>query len=194
MAVSVTSAAPRRSQPPLALNVSPDGPALEDDDVGRRLLGTHRNITTPHRADPRRQLFDHDRLDDVVVGPGLKSGDDVGGVAARTGDDDRHLAAGADLTDQVSTVRVAEHDIDEQDVGLVAFVGGQPLRHVGRLDDLKALLTEGKSQGSADPVVILDEQCRDGHAPFLLARGLTPVTRRVTRLAPSEFVKELSHR
>jgi hypothetical protein len=166
------------------------GAGAQHHHVGRRLVRLRGGLAASYGPDPRGQLFDHDRLDDVVVSTCLEAGDDIGRVAPGAGDDDRHLAGGAHLTDEIAAVGVAEHHVHEQHVRLVPHIGGQALGHVGRLDHLEALLAQCEAEGSPDPVVILDEQGLHGHPPILGGAAVLGVT----RPGPSEVVNELSHR
>ena len=55
----------------------------------------HRGRGGQERADARRQLLGRRRLDQVVVGAGVEAALEVGGLAERRADDDRHGAAAA---------------------------------------------------------------------------------------------------
>ena len=69
--------------------------------------------------DPGDELLGLERLDDVVVGPGLEADDHVDGVALGGEHHDRHAGLGADLLADVDAVLAGQHQVEQHQVGPV---------------------------------------------------------------------------
>ena len=83
--------------------------------------------------DPGDQLLGLERLDDVVVGPGLEADDHVDGVALGGEHHDRDAGLGPDLPADVDAVLAGQHQVEQHHVGPVVAerrrAPGRPRAH-----------------------------------------------------------------
>ena len=75
-------------------------------------------------SDPGGQLPCAERLDDVVVGAELQAGHSIGFVLWGREHDHRDLGAASDITEHLETVDSGEHDIEDDQIGLLGFDEG----------------------------------------------------------------------
>ena len=120
------------------------------------------------RLDPRHQLFQGERLGDVVVGAKLEARDPVADRRAGADADESRVRLGPEGLEQLWTVVVGEHQVEEHDVGVPFPNELQP--PASRLDrtDCVAFLTEpGGDRPREAPVVLHEGDLPlDGHAQF----------------------------
>ena len=114
------------------------------------------------RAQPREELLERERLDEVVVGARVETGDPVAHGAARREHQDRHrVAVGADTACDLEPVDHGQHHVEHDGIGGGVHESGQPLRAVLCHDQLVALALEGPHQRVAHGGLVLDDQ--DSH-------------------------------
>ena len=96
----------------------------------------------PRRAsddglNPGQKLFLVERLGQVVVGAGAQSPDLVLGVGQARQDQDRGLhAAVAKPAQNLESIDVGQHDVENDNVVIIEFADFQPiLAEIGRIDD-----------------------------------------------------------
>ena len=103
-----------------------------------------------------------ERLDQVVVGAGAQAADLLLDLALGGEHDDRDVAGGAllgpDLGRDLVAVELGQHDVEQDQVGRLGAPQAEPLRAVGRDDDVVALLLEGVLQESLDVRVVVDDE------------------------------------
>ena len=116
-------------------------------------------------ADAGRQLLGHERLGDVVVGPGLQPGHHVVGVRPRRHDDDGHGAAAAQGPAALEPVHAGQHEVDERDVGRRLGEQVESLLAAGGVLYLVALALQGEPHGGSDALIVLDDQDASAHEP-----------------------------
>lgn len=117
-------------------------------------------------VDARHQLGHPERLDDVVVGAGPQTLEDVAFLAARGHHDQRSVADGAQPPQEFQPVQVGQAEVEQDELGLAQVQQGVQ----GPADpaDGVAALGEGGAEGLGHPVVVLDE--KRVHRPFPLTR------------------------
>ena len=145
-----------------------DGEALVVGDV----------VAAYARADPGDELLGLERLDDVVVGPGLEADDHVDGVALRGEHHDRHAGLGADLLADVDAVLAGQHQVEQHQVGLV--VAERVEGHVAAAHDaaVEPLLAEDDGEHLRQGGVVVDDEhaaaCRFGKVSHGASLGQAP--------------------
>ena len=116
--------------------------------------------------DPRHELAQAERLDEVVVGSELEADDAVDLLAARRDDDDRHVAARPQLTADGEAVDVRQPEVEQHEVGRLCGEGIRPGRDA---DDVEPLAPQALGERHGDRIVVLDEQ--DVHHRRIVAAG-----------------------
>ena len=109
-------------------------------------------------------------LGDVVVGADLEAEHLVELVGLGGEHDDRHDALRADAAADLHAVDVRQHDVEDDEVEVLAREGLEGLVAVARRDDLVALLLEREPQQLVDGLLVVDEQDLGaglGHQPRL---------------------------
>ena len=135
-------------------------PGLEDSGSG---LG---GVAGPaqHRPDPGRQLGRAEGLGDVVVGTQLEPEHPVHLLAARGQHDHRRPRGLPDPAEDVASVSVREHDVEENEVGRAAVEECKALRRRVGDDRVEALAPERGRERLRDRPFVLDQQDRSlGH-------------------------------
>ena len=155
------AAVDRDRAPPL---VEHDRPVDELGGVG---LGDA-DRATAERAQPRRELGEGERLDEVVVGAGIEAGDAVADRVARGEHEDRHLRAlGAKLARHLEAGQLREADVEDDRLDAGRF--GRDLEAglaVGReLDDM-AVVGEQPREQPSELGVVFDEQQVHARSPW----------------------------
>jgi len=124
-----------------------------------RVIVTLGRPAAQQRLQPRGDLLQGERLDDVVVGAGLQAADAVVDLVARAQDADRRLvAAGAQSREDLEAVEVGHGEVEQDDRGRDAgdrLQGGAP---TGRGDHREALELQARGDGAADGGVVVDQQ------------------------------------
>ena len=126
--------------------------------LGRRLTrhaAISRLCPAQHGVDPRRQLTGRERLDDIVIGAHFEAGDPVHFVASASEKDDRNVTDAPQLLQQVPTILVTEHDVDQHQVGV------RRSQRFGRGRDRLDLVSVGCEEAGEQPAhfgVIFDDQ------------------------------------
>src|SRR6516225_9274540 len=115
--------------------------------------------------DPGHQFLGLERLNDVVVGPGLQAQDHVDGVGLGRQHDDRHARFRADLTAYIDSVRAREHQVQQHQIrpGIPECLDRLiAVSYEGRLETLTAKHdTEHLGEGG----VVIDDQHTSFHGP-----------------------------
>ena len=99
-----------------------------------------------------------ERLRQIVVGPGLETGDDVVGVAAGGDHDDWHVGRASDRATHLETVHARKHDVDQHDLGTFDPKDLERVLTVGRLEHAPPLVFERQFDDGAYRVVVLDRE------------------------------------
>ena len=149
------------AQQPVAAEVDLDAPEVDDR---RRRLDRDRLLgAAEERPDPGRQLAQAERLGDVVVGAELEPDDLVElGVLGRE-HDDRHAGLGPDDPADLDAGQLGEHQVEQDEVGLLGAEAGQRLAPVGRGDDPEALGLERVDERLAQRRLVVDDEDRSCH-------------------------------
>jgi len=96
-----------------------DLPASDDRSGG--LAQNRAFVATQLRPEPGQQLAHHERLGHVVIGAGVERADLVAGVGpAGQHDDDRRLAAAAQLADDLDPFDIGEAEVEDDRVRRLA--------------------------------------------------------------------------
>ena len=150
--------APRAARGPV------DGQVAGGERLARAGRRIDRGRAAQVRADAREELRQPERLDEVVVGAGIQSGDDVELLVACRDDEDGEVGAGvAQATADVDSVHVGEAEVedDELDVLPGRGLGGAAARET---PDAVALAVQDADEPGRDRLVVLHEQdVRPGH-------------------------------
>jgi D-alanyl-D-alanine carboxypeptidase/D-alanyl-D-alanine-endopeptidase (penicillin-binding protein 4) len=111
------------------------------------------------RPEARRELFEGERLDEVVVGAGIEPGHPVAHGVARGQHQDRRLAPPLpEALGDLDAGDVGQADIQDDrldPVGLRQLEAGLPIG--GEIDDVAVLLEEAL-EDPPEPLVVLDDQ------------------------------------
>ena len=101
---------------------------IAEAQVGRAHLGRAR--PAQQRPDASRELLGGEGLGEVVVGPGLETGDDVVGVGPGRHHDDGDVGGAADRPAHLEAVDARQHDVDQHHVGRApaGSAAGRPRR------------------------------------------------------------------
>ena len=120
------------------------------------------------RLEPRGQLGDRERLDEVVVGAGLQPGHAVLDLVARGQHADGDVdAVAAQPLDDADAVEAGHHHVEHDHRGRVLRDGRQCLEAVGGGGHGKALEAERALEGLPDGGLVVDdedERFATGHA------------------------------
>ena len=105
--------------------------------------------------DPRDELAQPERLDDVVVRAELEPDDAVDLLALRRDHDDRHVRAGPQLAADREAVDIGQPNVEQHEVGRRRVEGFLPGGDTG---DLEALRREPLDERLRDRVFVLDDE------------------------------------
>ena len=111
------------------------------------------------RAQPRQQLRERERLDEVVVGAAVEPGDAVvDGVARRQHQHRRPHAGGAQPAADLEAVHVRQHHVEHDRVVVVRL--GHPERVLAAARDVggEPLADETAADQARHPQLVLDDQ------------------------------------
>ncbi len=91
-------------------------PRVDDEVAGDERAGAVAAPPPQERVEPRGELGEGERLDEVVVGAGLEPGDAVVDLVARGQDADRDVdAVGPHPADHADAVEVGHHHVEDDD-------------------------------------------------------------------------------
>jgi hypothetical protein len=146
-----------------------------------------------HGAHPCCELGDAERLDDVVVGTELEADNTIRLEPARGEHDHRHRRRPSELATDVAPVDVGKHQIEQDDVHLVAGCGVEPSATGRRMLDLEAFAFERPDERCRDRLLVFDQQHArhtsvvpaDNDAQPSLNRPLVNAERTPARALPS---------
>ena len=116
------------------------------------------------RPDPGRQLAQAERLRHVVVGAELEADDLVELRVLGREHDDRHARLGADDPADLDAGQLRQHQVEEDEVGLVGPEARQRLAPVGRRDDPEAVRLERVDERLAERRLVVDDEDRACHS------------------------------
>ncbi len=128
--------------------------------------GRRHGVTATQRAHPRGQLGEGERLDQVVIGTGVETGDAVGhGVTCGEHEDGDRDFAGTQRPSHVQATHVWQSDIEDDDIKATSVGGLIQRLPAGRgdIDDVP-LLPEQTPQEGAQTIVVLDQKHVHGHS------------------------------
>jgi hypothetical protein len=124
-----------------------------------------------HGADPGEQLFETERLGDVVVAAGGEPAELILGRITGGQEDDRRAGAlGAEATRDLEALHVGQHDVEHDQVRTVPLGGLHGLGARGRGDHVEARVPQAGRQQLQDVRLILDNK-QPGVRPLLLIGG-----------------------
>ena len=126
------------------------GPAAARHDVG----------PPQDRLDPGDERPRVERLGHVVVGAELEADDRVDVVVAGGEHEDRRVAAPPELAADLEAVDLGEHQVEDDEVGLVAGVQRESLLAVRGADDRVALLLQVQAKEVDDVALVVDDEDR----------------------------------
>ena len=119
------------------------------------------------RAQPREQLLERERLDQVVVGAGVEPADAVGHRVARGEDEHRRaVAGGAQPAAHLEPVHVRHQHVEHQRIRRADRQRVERLGAVGGQLGLVALQPQRAVDGVAHRRLVVDHE--DAHAPACL--------------------------
>src|SRR5579872_1486793 len=120
------------------------------------------------RADARKKLVNRKRLRQIVVGPGIQTGDAVRDAIFGRQHDDRHRAFGADARADFQAVHLREHQVEDDKVRLFEgfFEACEP---VARDLYLVAFVFKLQLQDPQNRGIVLDDEDLE----FAFGRNLT---------------------
>ena len=147
---------------------------IEDEVVGRQHGRTLTGASPDQRANARHELREGERLDEVVVGPGVQPLDAVADVVAGGEHEDRRPSApGPQLSADGEAVELGEHDVEDDRVVRVLGPRPQPVRPGRRDVDGVPLLLEPALEERGHLRLVLDDE--DPHAGSPRGRSLRPI-------------------
>ena len=117
-------------------------------------------LTPPHvRPHPRQQLGEGKRLDEIIVSPELKAFDPIGHAVAGREEQDRrpHLCAAQGLQD-LPSVDIGQHDVQDEQVVLARHRQMQPVRAIARQIHDEAVLGQSLLQVLTGFCFVFDDQ------------------------------------
>src|SRR4051812_42039454 len=117
-----------------------------------------RRAPAQERAQPRQQLLEVERLDQVVVGAGVEPLDARVDRVARGEHQDRHVAVGAQAAGDLDAVDLGQPQVEHDGVGLEHRGLVERLAAVGGEADVVALAAQRPAYDVADVGVVLDDQ------------------------------------
>ncbi len=113
-----------------------------------------------HRTDPRNELAEAERLDDVVVGAELEADDPIDLLALGGDDDDRDVRAGAQLAADRESVDIGQSEVEQDEVGPACVERfAAPLPRASR----RTLGEEAFGERLCDRVLVLDDEQVHAH-------------------------------
>src|SRR5579875_123071 len=107
--------------------------------------------------DPGDEFLGFERLEDVVVRPGLKPQDHVHGVGLRRQHDDRHARLAPDLTTHIDPVRTGQHQVEQHQIGPGLTEDLKCLVPVGYERRLEPLAAEHDAEHLRERRVVIDD-------------------------------------
>jgi len=138
---------------------------VPDDDL-RRCRGRHHWAQS--RADASDELLGIEGLDDIVVRSRLKAEDDIRRITLGGEHDDRNARFAADAPADFDAVDPREHEIEENEIGLVFTETHQRGGAVGGEAGLEVFAAQHDSDHLGDRRVVIDHQDARIHRPRLL--------------------------
>ena len=134
-----------------------DDETVEGDQVGgvRRAADRGAAQERPH---PAPELADRERLRDVVVRSELEPDHLVELVVTRGEHDDRHGAACAQAAADLEPVELREHQVEHDEIDVLAREALQRLLAVTRLEHAEALVLERIRQELLDGFLVVDQK------------------------------------
>jgi len=131
--------------------------------------------TAQESAYARAQLFDRERLDEVVVGARVETLDAILDGVAGGDDEDRHsVLAAAKRTAHLEPVDAGHQNVEDDRVRRVRSVVGERFGAVGRLVDV-VVDAERPRDGRADRRVVVDDENARIHAHIVAIRPKSPL-------------------
>lgn len=140
---------------------------LPDRDRLARLRGGGPKEQGPH---PSLELFDGERLRQIVVGSGVQGSHDLAIFAAGGCHDDRHVADGADHLEQFRAVEVGQAHVEDHDVRRRVDNTLQPVHRGGGSPHFVATIRKYPRNQLADSLLIFDDH-DGGHAATVSRRA-----------------------
>jgi hypothetical protein len=135
--------------------VDPEGADLD------RAASPDGHVRPPHdRLDSRHEGSRIERLRDVIVRAELESDDRIDVVVASREHEDRRVPAPPELAAHLEAVDPREHQVEDDEVRLVAPVELQAVLAVARCDDRPALLLQVQPDELDDVALVVDDQDR----------------------------------
>jgi len=121
------------------------------------------------RAEPREELDDRKRFREVVIRAGVEALDAVVHVLARGQHQDRHLAPRADRPTRAEPVQFGHEHIQDNDIGRRRGLiqESQRLKPIARRGDVVALELKRTHDGSAQRLIVVDDEHPAGRATHL---------------------------
>src|SRR5918997_2823205 len=120
------------------------------------------------------ELAHGERLGDVVVGPELEPDDPVYLVVLGGEHDDGHVALRPDAPAHLGAVELGEHDVQDDEVRLVALESLQGLLAVADGMDLETLPLQGVRQHLLQRRLVVHHEYPAGHTLYALNHSLKP--------------------
>ncbi len=153
MGVRSTGSPSRRTSCLHAVDLQP--PLVEAEHLHEGLL--HAAGTTQHGVHARHQLSRAERLHEVVVGPGDEPGDALVLAGLGCEHDDGHVRAAADLLAHLFAGEVGEHEVEHDEVGLVALGERQPFAAVDGGEHVEPVLLQVGAHDLAHRLLVVDD-------------------------------------
>src|SRR5438132_521098 len=161
------------SPPPAA----PAGTALApvDQDVCRgEFRAALAAMPADHRLDPGHQLFQRERLGDVIVRAQLQARDPVADRGAGADANERGVRLGAEGLEQLGTLVVGQHEVEQDDVWVPLPDELQPASRGLNRPDCVTLLSQPGSNRPREATVVFHQGNfpLNGHADGILPWNL----------------------
>ncbi len=111
-----------------------------------------------HGLDSRCDFARRERLHDIVVGTEFKTSDAILLIAKRREQDDRHITCAASVAQNLETVTLREHQIEQHKVGFTRVELGHSFVAVLGFDNDKSIMGQVLSEHLAHHWLIFDDQ------------------------------------